>query len=145
MFPLFGKKKRAVEKEIFAQFEKYVNDGFSLCHIDSHHHVHKAIPIFLIVKKAFVKYGFKSIRCSTVGESLSHKIYNNFINKKIKKMNKGLYVPLFQTFDDLHNSTLPLSQVCEIEIHPTLVVGTNIFDGNDRIDNILTTVRTNET
>lgn len=77
-----------IYNELKAQIDKYIEFGFTLNHIDSHHHVHTNYPVLKALKSLSREYEFKSIRLSRNlyfgGGFLSRKykeIYNNSVKK----------------------------------------------------------------
>ena len=57
-------EREAVRKEIVAQMTRYLDAGFRLMHIDSHHHSHTDLSIVSIIVSMAEKLGFRSIRLS---------------------------------------------------------------------------------
>lgn len=77
-----------IEKEIEAQIQFYHELGFSLDHIDSHHHAHTNYPVYKALKRLSHKYSFSSVRLSrnlykdgTFLKNSYKKIYNGKIKK----------------------------------------------------------------
>jgi len=73
-------------REIKAQLDEYISLGFTLNHIDSHHHVHTNYPVFKVLKKLSPDYSFSSVRLSRnlyVGGSIPANIYKKMYNRKI--------------------------------------------------------------
>ncbi len=54
--------KRQVEKEIWAQFQKYVDTGLRLDHVNSHHHLHLHPTILGILLRVGRDYGMGAVR-----------------------------------------------------------------------------------
>ena len=55
----------AIYREFSAQVEKLLSLGIKISHIDSHYHIHTAIPmIFPILKRIQKKYGLRKVRIS---------------------------------------------------------------------------------
>jgi chitin disaccharide deacetylase len=84
-FIISRKDKLCIKDEVDAQMKKYINSGFSLMHIDSHHHIHNSISLVFIIIKLARKNGFKSMRIcrNIVGKNKSflkmlYKIAINF-------------------------------------------------------------------
>lgn len=76
-------------EEVKAQLDKYVELGFTLNHIDSHHHVHTNYPVYKALRALSRYYDFSSIRLSRnlyKGGSLFNKIYKALINAKFRKI-----------------------------------------------------------
>ena len=78
-----------IQDEIKAQIDKYHELGFSLNHIDSHHHVHTNFPVYKALKALSEEYSFSSVRLSRnlyKGGSLLNRIYKKIYNNKIKRI-----------------------------------------------------------
>ncbi|MBL8150069.1 MAG: ChbG/HpnK family deacetylase, partial [Blastocatellia bacterium] len=54
--------KEELQKEIFAQFDKFFSSGLKISHIDGHLHMHMHPTVFSILIEAATKYGVKHIR-----------------------------------------------------------------------------------
>src|SRR5574344_1511671 len=63
-FCLAKHDKQCLKIEIEAQMQKYIESGFSLMHIDSHHHVHTNYSILKVIILLAKHYGFNSMRLS---------------------------------------------------------------------------------
>lgn len=88
--------------EFKAQFEKYIEMGFTLNHVDSHHHVHTNYPMLKALKKLSKEYDFSSIRLSRnlyLGGGLLQKVYKDFYNHSVKKICK-LTTDYFGSYED---------------------------------------------
>jgi len=78
-----------IRKELDAQLEKYRAYGFTLWHIDSHHHVHTNYPVLRALKPLAKKYGFSSIR---LGRNLFRggnplmRLYKILYNRALRKL-----------------------------------------------------------
>lgn len=80
---------RAITEEIKAQLDKYAELGFSLNHIDSHHHVHTNYPVLKALRVLSKSYDFSSIRLSRnlyKGGSSLNRLYKNIYNREIKRI-----------------------------------------------------------
>lgn len=92
-----------IRTELEAQLQKYAAYGFTLMHVDSHHHVHTNYPVLRALKPLAKKYGFSSIR---LGRNLYHggnplmRLYKCWYNHAIKKMCKTT-TDYFGSFKDL--------------------------------------------
>lgn len=78
-----------IMEEIKAQLDKYEELGFTLNHIDSHHHVHTNYPVYKALRSLSKQYDFTSIRLSRnlyKGGSILNRIYKTILNNKIKKI-----------------------------------------------------------
>ena len=127
-----------ITEEIRAQIDKYIELGFTLNHIDSHHHVHTNYPVFKALRSLSKEYSFSSIRLSRnlyEGGSLLNRIYKNIFNRNIKRI-CGTTTDYFGSFSDaamyfadepgdksLDDATKKMSEFCnkndlEIMVHP---------------------------
>lgn len=80
---------RDITSEIRAQIEEYKQLGFTLNHLDSHHHVHTNYPVYKALRSLSKDYDFSSIRLSRnlyEGGSRLNRIYKNIFNRSIKKI-----------------------------------------------------------
>ena len=80
--------RTCLEREIEAQMQTYVDAGFTLMHLDSHHFVHTSSPLILniVIKKA-LKFGFKSMRNIAIypEDMLVKRILKKYVKYKIEK------------------------------------------------------------
>lgn len=84
-----GQSVNDITEELRAQLTKYAQLGFSLNHIDSHHHVHTNYPVFKALKRLSEEFSFSSIRLSRnlyKGGSRLNRIYKCLFNKSVKKI-----------------------------------------------------------
>ena len=121
-----------IREELKAQIECYLNQGFSLNHLDSHQHIHTNLSIIKILYPLLREYGFKSIRLSRffpqMKSSLINLIYKKIYNAVIYSYNQNnahdVYKKLkyFGSFDDwmLMDTSLKSSRkyAFEIMVHP---------------------------
>lgn len=127
-----------IMEEIKAQLDKYVELGFTLNHMDSHHHVHTNYPVYKALKALSKEYYFSSIRLSRnlyKGGSSFNRIYKTVINSKFKKICNSTtdyfgsfrdVVDYFATESDkevLDSTTDIISDFCqkndlEVMVHP---------------------------
>lgn len=78
-----------IRKELEAQIEKYLTYGFTLLHIDSHHHVHTNLPVLRALKPLAEKYEFSSIRLSRNlfrGGNPLMRLYKALYNRTLRKL-----------------------------------------------------------
>ena len=128
--------KKAISEEMEAQILKYKQYGFSLMHIDSHHHFHTIPSIFFELYPLLCKYEFKTIRLS---RNIPHseikgfkRLYKDVLNKKILSFNESTQratqacVTKFGSQNDVEKEFLQNKKVkglIEMEIHPSLSGG----------------------
>lgn len=60
--PFGPKKRRAIQEEVTAQFERFLSFGFEPGHFDSHHYVHCNFNLIPIVFPIARRFGFKTAR-----------------------------------------------------------------------------------
>ncbi len=84
-FPLKKSIKSVIQAETEAQIKAYMALGYSIGHIDSHHHVHIKFGVYCAIKPILRSYGFKSIRIAPNIEDMSiiRRIYRTVFNRCI--------------------------------------------------------------
>jgi len=112
---------RALEIEIRAQIEKYISQGFTLMHLDSHQHVHTNYSVYRILKPLIQEYKIKSLRISRnipVKIRLDKRFYKILFNAKIRR---AAYTTDFFTdvtaFSEFAMQ-IPKNASVEIMLHP---------------------------
>lgn len=119
-------EKKAVEQEIEAQINRYLNDGFILKHADSHGHVHTFPVINKIVLRLLNKYEFKSVRISrNIELGWLKKLYKKFLNIRNKKFNakNGARIDYFGSCKEVMNNFDKINGSGEIMLHPNSYYG----------------------
>lgn len=122
------REKKAVEKEVWAQFEKFKElTGQYPKHVDSHRHVHNYLPFLFICMKIAKKCHVESMRIGInlydrKEASFAKKAYKFVLNTIIKRRFKhtdymGAYLEYVDYFD------APTDKTCEIMVHPTYYKG----------------------
>jgi len=117
-------EKKAVRKEIQAQFERYKElMGEYPKHVDGHRHVHNYLPFLFIIMKIAKKCKVESMRIGInlfdrKGASFAKKVYKFVLNSIIKANFKhtdymGAYLEYVDYFQDTTDKTV------EIMVHPT--------------------------
>lgn len=84
-----SKSVKDIEKELRAQIDMYHDLGFTLDHIDSHHHAHTNWPVLQALTNLALIYDFTSIRISRnlyKGGSKLNRIYKSLYNNQVKKI-----------------------------------------------------------
>lgn len=115
--------KKRILCEIKSQFDKYVEYGLSLNHVDSHQHVHNEYVIWKLLSRVGLEYGFKSIRIAR--NLMSHKgakqklklIYKNWLNRQITE--RFVSTDYFGSYDDCLNY-FDGNGTVEVMVHPVL-------------------------
>lgn len=112
----------AILKEAEAQMRRYTAVGFTLMHMDSHHHSHTDPVICRIVCPLAKKYGFNSIRLSRNFhiQGLLKKLYKRYVNKIIKE-NSNCTTDIFLAFSDIKKNwqkLLKMNKTVEVMVHP---------------------------
>lgn len=134
--PLDKKKKVIVYNELKAQFNKYIETGLIIHHVDSHHHVHTAISIMPVVIKLMNEYGIEKIR-----------IHRNVGNiSGMKKVGKWFFNYVYRdyaytsgmgSFDDVIESISELKDqknIVEIMCHPDMLEDGTVVDRDNSAD-----------
>lgn len=120
--------RKCLEGEIEAQIKSYLDAGFTLMHIDSHHMVHTSSPLVLsiVIAKA-LKYNFKSMRNIAIrpNDKLAKRIIKNSIKRKIEK--KFVTTNHFA----LYSNFAPGDNDIEYMLHPDIYQG-QLVDFLDR-------------
>ena len=115
-----------IKDEFDAQIRRFLNLGFTVMHVDSHHHVHTNYPVFTALKELSAKYDFDYIRLSRnlyKGGSLPNRIYKHFFNGSVRKL-AHTSSDLFGSYKDFISypreelKSLVKSRTIEIMIHP---------------------------
>lgn len=138
-----------VEEEIEAQIRMYRDFGFTLNHIDSHHHVHTNLPILKAIENLSKVYNFSSIRQSRnlyKGGSIFNRVYKLYYNSRVKRSCKTT-TNYFGSFDDLCNyfdfskdngiekvKSFINKYDVEIMVHPLLSENSEVIDDNMPIE-----------
>ena len=92
----------AIYTELKTQIDKYSEFGFTLFHVDSHHHSHTCYPVFKALKRLSKEYDFTSVRLSRnlyIGGSRLNYLYKQFYNSQVKKICKST-TELFGSYKD---------------------------------------------
>lgn len=117
-------EKKAVRKEVQAQFEKFKElTGHYPKHVDGHRHVHNYLPFLFIIIGIAKKCKVESMRIginlyNRKEASFAKKAYKFVLNTIIKRNFKhtdfmGAYLEYVDYFDAPHDKT------CEVMVHPT--------------------------
>lgn len=114
--------KQALRNEIVAQMGRYIELGFTLMHIDSHHHNHTMPSILPIVINEAKKHGFVSMRISrNIGPQIgfTKRILKSVVNTWIRsQFNTTKY---FGGFIDYDYANLRADASVEVMVHPDIV------------------------
>lgn len=112
--------RECIEEEVEAQMKKYVDSGFPLMHIDSHHHIHINISVMRVVKRVAKKYGFRSVRISPLrpSDSFLKRLYKLALNKYIQSS----FITT-KKFEVSRDTTFSKSDSVEIMTHPDIING----------------------
>lgn len=120
-FVLPSFERHAVAAEVKAQMAKYLNTGFPMRHLDSHHHVHNDWSVARIVLPMAHEMGFKTIRLASnigkmsCGKWLYKKWFNGVVRKKV-----GAATAYFGSFEAFRDNWQGLSEDASTEVmtHP---------------------------
>lgn len=141
-FAKFHLNKRcylAVKKEVSAQIERFLSLGFTSNHLDSHHHIHKYLPILKAIIEVVEDKSWKSIRIADNVQSKGFALcYNNFVNKKLKRIKyldtTDVLLADIKTASNFNN-TLNCQNI-EIVVHPKKGDNSKIYDKDIEINSI---------
>ena len=122
-FILTAKERRAVAVEVEAQMRAYIDAGFSLMHLDAHHHSHTDFSIARVVLPIAQRLGFRSVRVSR--NMLRHELglvkksYKSFINGFIRRQG-FICTDYFGSIGDFDKAIPGLPPDCSVEVmlHP---------------------------
>lgn len=146
-----------VKEEIKAQIDLYHKLGFTLNHLDSHHHTHTNLPIIKAIGELGRECDFSSIRQSRNlyrGGNPANRLYKKYYNYKLKKLCKhttdyfGSYADAIDyftpvdTFDSDKFVDFCQNNDVEIMVHPDFDVNGNLIDtGVGPINKLLTLIK----
>ena len=124
-FFLSSKAKKAVYKEARAQMLRYIEAGFTMMHLDSHHHSHTDPVICKIVCPLAKELGFKSIRLSRNFKVVGFVkiLYKWYVNRIIRQ-NACKTSEYFTDFNGVEKNWASLVEdngVAEIMVHPNYI------------------------
>lgn len=112
--------------ELEAQINKYIDAGFQLGHIDSHHCTFYERSVLLALLPLLKKYHFKSIR--PIGNSFftghfSRQKYGQWWKKQVRLYNLKMfdYTSSIATYQKNKNIIQDLEGIAEIYCHPILI------------------------
>ncbi|MDE1489879.1 ChbG/HpnK family deacetylase [Xenorhabdus bovienii] len=115
-------KKKIIDniyKEFKFQIEFLLSHGVNITHIDSHHHIHTILPIFLITRKIAKEYKLTvRIPRTSGGNKFIKKSYKRFIHKIMKK-DKISFSDYFINYDEYINDK-KINNNTEIMVHPII-------------------------
>lgn len=121
---LSNQDRLLLQAEITAQFEKYVNSGFTLMHFDSHHNNHNIYSILKAIIPIAKTYGFKSTRKSRnifkKKTTLYKRIYKYVINYIIaSNFETRMYFGGYSDYCSIVNKHINMD--VEIMLHPDII------------------------
>lgn len=120
---LTKQERRAVSLEVDAQMRAYIDVGFPLMHLDSHHHSHTDISIAHIALPMAREMGFRSVRLSRnipwSGLRLAKRAYKTYYNRYALRQGFACtdYFGAVSDFDGTVEN-LPLDCSVELMVHP---------------------------
>lgn len=121
--PFTGEEKRALRKEIIAQFESCESNGLTIRHVDSHHHQHIEWQFYNVLLDILrEKKVVNSMRIARYSDSTVKNIYRYFINKSIDKNGYKTEDKLLST-EEIHKNIISSGEIVEIMCHPRLIDG----------------------
>lgn len=115
-------ERLAVAEEAEAQMARYIEAGFTMMHLDSHHHSHTDLSIARIIMPLAYRFGFRTVRLSrNAGGGLTpaKRIYKSVINRQLCRL-MSPNADYFCAFHDLTTCwrNLPDGVRVEIMSHP---------------------------
>ena len=132
---LIGKDaSKALEIEMRAQIEKYLSDGFTLMHMDSHRHIHTDYSIFRILEPLINEYSFQSLRISRnlpQNNRIDKRIYKKLVNTRIKNTADTTDYFTDTISFEKNISQIPDTASVEIMLHPILRENTGDYTDFD--------------
>ena len=136
-----------VAEEVEAQMERYVNAGFPLMHLDSHHHSHTDDSVTKIVLPLAERFGFRSIRLSRNLNinSMAKRLYKRIVNRRLKQSPLATCDYFAGCVSDVARAlsvSIPESSTWELMVHPRyemidgkyVIRNDNLFDFRTPID-----------
>lgn len=121
---LTSEAKVAVAKEVEAQMRKYLSAGYTLMHLDSHHHTHTDPAMVEVILPIAKSFGFRTIRMSRNlprdGYGIAKKVYKWCCNNQIAR--SGLsHTDYFGSVVDLSMAIDMIPNDCTVEVmtHPS--------------------------
>ena len=127
-FFLTSKEQRAVALEAEAQMNVYIDAGFPLMHLDSHHHSHTDPSIARLILPIAKRLGFRSVRLSRniprPGYGLGKKLYKLAFNQLARRQGFKC-TDYFGSCTDFDGAiaTLPPDCAVELMVHPCFRTG----------------------
>jgi len=114
-------ERRAISLEIEAQMHRYIDAGFTMMHIDSHHHVHTIPALQMLVIRLAKEHNFKSMRISRnvyTGKGRYKLLLKFYENRRILKYfdttRKFVSASIFERLSIEENSI-------ELMVHPDYI------------------------
>ncbi|MBB5183332.1 ChbG/HpnK family deacetylase [Catenisphaera adipataccumulans] len=131
----FAREVEAIQEELEAQIQKYLNAGFSSMNIDSHHCAFYDMSVLMALLPLLKKYHFQSMRFignSYFNGSKFRDWYGNrwiqaFGSLEIKHPDYSSSVATFSKNKKKGASILMKSNAAEVYIHPVLI-GNRLID-----------------
>lgn len=118
----------SMQKIIYTELEKqiiaYLKAGFTLKHLDSHHHIHTNISVINNIIKLANNYHFESMRVARyypgIKLNVLSLVYKLLVNHKICKFNhnKNIWMLEIRELEKIDISEFCNRGILEIECHP---------------------------
>lgn len=136
---------RQVREELSAQIERYLAYGFTLKHVDSHHHVHTDLPVLKALIPLLASYDMQSLRIGRNlfhHEAVSNRLYKRYYNRKLRALPIQV-TDYFGSHEDLikylrtpalNRRDLYQNHSIEIMVHPMYDACGALVDTNITID-----------
>ncbi|NUT79006.1 ChbG/HpnK family deacetylase [Pseudomonas sp. C1C7] len=110
----------AVQEELEAQWQHFVDNGVRPSHLDSHHQVHNIWPIGEIVARFAARQGVPVRLARNLGlkQSLRKRVFKQLLNRRLNRL-AGVTADYVCTPMDLRHAEPPGEGLLEIVAHPS--------------------------
>ena len=143
--PLSHEERLAVAAEISAQIGKCRKHGLLLSHLDSHHHIHTALPIFSVVAEIAKIHGIFRIRLSANTHDMSRikSTLKKVFNFRLRYLGfcSTRYFGGLSDFIKYKNEGLLKNGLFEVMIHPIFNDAGKITDIDSKHYNLESNLR----
>lgn len=116
-FYIKRKIRKAIEIELDAQMKKYIADGYTLMHFDSHGNIHAYPSLYKIFAKVAKRNGFLSARLP-YNVHTKNPLLNLLKNKVIKNFRKNFKTTVLLTYSIKETLVSMPTDVFELMTHP---------------------------
>jgi hypothetical protein len=133
---LNSEERKALSEEVVEQISRCRQNGLTLSHADSHHHVHTDPAIFLVVASILRAVGIRCIRISRNAGyippalKLAKAGYNSFV--RLSGFNTTRFFGGLSDFEYKTSTGGPLKGSFEIMVHPVINSDGEIVDMHEK-------------